>query len=85
MKNRVIKLKDWVGRIPHLFSKCVVVFCLVLLVRYSEWTMRILEETGGDPSPALSAILLAVIGELLALAWKSKDRKTNTDDEEAKG
>ena len=58
-------------RTPHLFSKTVVLYCVVMASVTSLWAMRILSRTGHDPSGLLAVILGFFGGELLLLCLKT--------------
>lgn len=63
---------------PHLFAKCIVVFCVLFGAFCSLWALRILSHTGSDPSALLSAILSFCGGELLLLCLKTVLKKEGT-------
>ena len=57
--------------IPHLFSKIVVVWCVLVGTGASAWALRILSRTGHDATGLLSVILAFFGGELLVLCLKT--------------
>jgi hypothetical protein len=69
--------------IPHLFSKIVVVWCVLVGTGASAWALRILSRTGHDATGLLSVILAFFGGELMVLCLKTilKNKKENNDNE----
>ena len=57
--------------IPHLFGKCVVVWCLGFATIASSYSLYILHRTGHDASGLLTPILTFFIGELIVLCLKT--------------
>lgn len=78
------RLKEWVGGIPHLFSKLVVTWCVVCGTAFSLYALRILSHTGHDPSALLGVILAFLGGELALLFGRDalKGKKSEGKDEE---
>lgn len=56
------------NRIPHLFGKVMVVWCVLCGTIFSFLAMRILSRTGNDPA-ALLGVVLAFFGGELALMF----------------
>lgn len=77
------KLLRKIGKIPHLFSKIVVVWCVLVGTGASAWALRILSRTGHDATGLLSVILAFFGGELMVLCLKTilKNKKEKDCDE----
>ncbi len=56
------------NKIPHLFGKVMVVWCVLCGTIFSFLAMRILSRTGNDPA-ALLGVVLAFFGGELALMF----------------
>ena len=83
MKDKLIKLKRWVGSIPHLFSKTIVAICIFMGIRHTEMAMQVVRDTGAEPSMTLAASLAFFGGELLFLCLKTiKGGKDAAESEE---
>lgn len=65
------KLRKLLGRIPHLFGKVVVFWCIAVGTGASAYALRILSRTGHDASTLLGVILAFFGGELLVLCLKT--------------
>lgn len=78
------KLKEWVGNIPHLFSKMVVAWCVLFGSGCCAYALRIMKETGNDPAALLGVVLTFLGGELALLfgrdALKGKEKKGRDED-----
>lgn len=61
---------NWLWNIPHLFSKLVVLWCILAATAFSLYAMRILSRTGHDPAALLGVVLAFFGGELLILCLK---------------
>lgn len=73
------KLMDKIGAVPHLFSKLIVLWCVLFGSAACAYSLRILSRTGHDPAALLSVILAFVGGELLMLCLrKVLSEKTQT-------
>ena len=74
--------KGW-GRVPHLFAKATVVYCIAFASGTSLYALRILARTGHDPAALLGIILAFFGGELLLLClktiFKNKEEKNGMD------
>ncbi len=57
--------------IPHLFAKCMVLWCVICGTAASAYAMRILSRTGHDPAALLGVILAFFGGELLLMCLKT--------------
>ena len=80
MKNIFEKLKNFLGK-SGMFSKFIVIFCIVYSVHVIEWAMNSYEENPGlEPSTIITAALALFGGELLLLCLKrvfgDKDLRT---------
>ena len=65
----------------HIFAKLIVTFCVLFAAGCSVYALRIMYQTGNDPSSLLGVILGFFGGELLLLCLKtilSKNKKENT-------
>lgn len=71
------KLIAWIGNIPHLFGKLIVIWCIAVGTGASAWALRILSRTGHDSAPVLGVILAFFGGELMVLCLNTilKDKK----------
>lgn len=68
-------------KIPHLFAKLVVIWCIAFASGASYYALRILSRTGNDAASLLAVILGFFGGELLFLCLRTvlKERKTRKD------
>ena len=75
-------MKQWIGKlaaVPHLFSKLIVIWCVVFGSAACAYSLRILSRTGHDPAALLGVILAFFGGELLFLCLRkilSEKKKT---------
>ena len=77
------KLMDKLGTVPHLFSKLIVLWCILFGSAACAYSLRILSRTGHDPAALLGVILAFVGGELLMLCLrKVLSEKPKTEKEE---
>ena len=58
-------------RIPHLFAKLMVLWCVICGTVASAYGLRILSRTGHDPAALLGVILAFFGGELLLMCLKT--------------
>ncbi len=58
-------------RIPHLFAKGMVFWCVACGTAASAYALRILSRTGHDPAALLGVILTFFGGELLLMCLKT--------------
>lgn len=65
------KLCRWFNRIPHLFGKVVVIWCIACMTGFSLYALRILSRTGHDPAELLGVILAPFGGELLIMCLRN--------------
>ena len=68
--------------VPHLFAKCMVLWCVLCGTAASAYALRILSRTGHDPAALLGVILAFFGGELLLMCLKTVLRggKENCND-----
>ena len=80
----VRKLISKIRRIPHLFGKVVVLWCIAFGTAASVYALRILSRTGHDSAAVLGVILAFFGGELMALCLNTilKERKGERKDDE---
>ena len=64
------KLTDKIGAVPHLFSKIIVIWCILFGSAACAYALRILSRTGRDPAALLGVILAFFGGELLFLCLR---------------
>ena len=64
------KLMDKFSAVPHLFSKLIVLWCILFGSAACAYALRILSRTGHDPAALLGVILAFVGGELLMLCLR---------------
>ena len=77
------KLMDKLGAVPHLFSKLIVLWCVLFGSASCAYALRILSRTGHDPAALLGVILAFVGGELMMLCLrKILSEKPKTGKEE---
>ncbi len=57
--------------VPHLFAKCMVLWCVACGTAASIYALRILSRTGHDPAALLGVILAFFGGELLLMCLKT--------------
>ena len=77
------KLMRKIGKIPHLFSKLIVLWCVMVGTGASAYALRILSRTGHDPSALLGVILAFFGGELMVLCLKTVlNNRKETDNRE---
>ena len=57
--------------LPHLFAKCMVLWCVICGTAASAYALRILSRTGHDPAALLGVILAFFGGELLLMCLKT--------------
>lgn len=58
-------------KVPHLFAKLTVIYCVIFGSGTSFYALRILARTGHDPAALLGVILGFFGGELLLLCLKT--------------
>lgn len=70
-------------RTPHLFAKCMVLWCVFCGTAASFWSLRILDHTGQDSAALLGVILAFFGGELLLMCLKTvlSEKKSNKKQE----
>lgn len=66
-----MKLLDKLRAVPHLFAKCMVLWCVACGTAASAYALRILSHTGHDPAALLGIILGFFGGELTLLCLKT--------------
>ena len=69
--------------VPHLFAKCMVLWCVLCGTAASAYALRILSRTGHDSAALLGVILAFFGGELLLMCLKTvlkNDRKDDSND-----
>lgn len=59
------------GKIPHLFGKIMVLWCVGCGTAASAYALRILARTGHDPAALLGVILAFFGGELLFMCLRA--------------
>ena len=74
-----------IGKIPHLFGKVIVLWCVAVGTGASAWALRILSHTGNDPSAVLGVILAFFGGELMVLCLKTVLKKEKASDSDTEG
>ena len=58
-------------RVPHLFAKSMVIWCVICGTTASAYAMRIMSRTEKDPAALLGVILAFFGGELLLMCLKT--------------
>lgn len=82
------KLIGKVKKIPHLFGKVIVLWCVGVATFASVYALRILSHTGHDSAALLGVILAFFGGELLVLCLRTvlnDKKKDKTSDVDAEG
>ena len=69
------RLCAWIGSIPHLFQKMIVVGCLLGAVGFAFYAFRIVSRTGHSAASELVAILGVFTAELEFCRRLARDRK----------
>ncbi len=67
-------------KVPHLFAKCRVVWCVACGSAACAYAMRIMSRTGQDPAALLGVILAFFGGELLLMCLKTILNEKRKDD-----
>ncbi len=67
-------------KIPHLFAKCMVIWCVACGSAACAYAMRIMSRTGQDPAALLGVILAFFGGELLLMCLKTILNEKRKDD-----
>ena len=76
------KLMDKLRAVPHLFAKCMVLWCVICGTAASAYALRIMSRTEKDPAALLGVILAFFGGELLLMCLKTVlNGKKRKDDE----
>lgn len=75
------KLLDKLQAVPHLFAKCMVLWCVACGTAACAWSLRILSHTGHDPAALLGVILAFFGGELLLMCLKTVLKGKEKNDE----
>lgn len=65
------RLIDKLRAVPHLFAKCMVLWCVTCGTAACAYALRILARTGHDPAALLGVILAFFGGELLLMCLKT--------------
>ena len=76
------RLADKLRGVPHLFAKCMVLWCVACGTAACFCSLRILSRTGRDPAALLGVILAFFGGELLLMCLKTvlKHGKDDSND-----
>lgn len=74
------RLLDKLRAVPHLFAKCMVLWCVLCGTATCFWSLRILSRTGQDPAALLGVILAFFGGELLLMCLKTILNEKRKDD-----
>lgn len=73
--SRLSRLVKRIGKIPHLFAKVTIAYCVTAATGASWYALRIMSRTGNDPAALLGVILGFFGGELLLLCLKTVLKK----------
>lgn len=76
------KLKEWLGSIPHLFGKLMVIWCVACGSASCFYALRILSRTDKDPTALLGVILTFFGGELALMFGREALKKKGKDEEQ---
>ena len=74
------RFASMLGETPHLFAKCMVLWCVLCGTGACAWALRILSRTGRDPAALLGVILAFFGGELLLMCLKTVLNGKKQDD-----
>lgn len=66
-----MRVLEKLRNVPHLFAKCMVLWCVICGTVSCAWSLRILSNTGNDPAALLGVILAFFGGELLLMCLKT--------------
>lgn len=78
--SRLKKLGRRLGKIPHLYAKATIAYCIAVATGASWYSLRIMSRTGTDPAALLGVILGFFGGELLLLLLKTLIKKDKSSD-----
>ena len=70
--SRLSWLVKRIGKIPHLFAKVTIAYCVAAASGASWYALRIMSRTGNDPA--------ALLGELLLLCLKTVLKKDDKEE-----
>lgn len=75
------RLGKWLAKVPHLFGKAMVVWCVSAGTVCSLWALHILSRTGQDATGLLVPVLAFFGGELALMFGKDalKKKEDNHD------
>ena len=73
------------SKIPHLFGKLIVLWCVGFGTAASVYSLRILSRTGHDSAGVLAVILGFFGGELLVLCLRTILKKEKASDSDTEG
>jgi len=73
------------SKIPHLFGKLIVFWCVGFGTAASVYALRILSRTGHDPAALLGVILAFFGGELLVLCLRTILKKEKVSESDTEG
>ena len=71
--SRLSRLVKRIGKIPHLFAKVTIAYCVAAASGASWYALRIMSRTGNDPAALLG-------GELLLLCLKTVLKKDDKEE-----
>ena len=78
--SRLSRLVKRIGKIPHLFAKVTIAYCVAAASGASWYALRIMSRTGNDPAALLGVILGFFGGELLLLCLKTVLKKDDKEE-----
>lgn len=78
--SRLSRLVKRIGKIPHLFAKVTIAYCVIAATGASWYALRIMSRTGNDPAALLGVILGFFGGELLLLCLKTVLKKDDKEE-----
>ena len=77
--SRLSRLVKRIGKIPHLFAKVTIAYCVAAASGASWYALRIMSRTG-NPAALLGVILGFFGGELLLLCLKTVLKKDDKEE-----
>ena len=72
----------WLSKVPHLFGKVMVIWCVICGTAFSVWAFFILANTGQDASSLLVPVFAFFGGELALMFGKNALSSKRKDDEQ---
>lgn len=81
-KKPIDRFKRWLKTIPHLYAKCVIVYCIICATAASAYALRA-QARGMSMAEVLAIVLGFFGGELMLLCLKTVLKKEEPKNESA--